>query len=469
MDQDFGIWQVESQTPRIEYSLAVMEELRVYAEEGFQKIPHGGIEVGALLLGKRDGENIKISEWRPMACEHARGPGFTLSDADREALRESVASLSKTPELRDLTVVGWFHTHTRSKIFLSSEDLTVHESFFTEPWQIALVMKPQKDQPALAGFFVRDATGNLSGESSALEFSVRPDVAQTLKPKRPSAGGSFVGTARVVSGRPEGMARNERPMFRPVGEPRIPAELTAGRGRPLFDSPPRGHEATPAAEVPSLPRVLSMPAPAAPAAAEFETTAPVWLNRRVMTAAALLLMLAAAGLALQQWRSTRNGQNAALKVEEVDQSLVITWDNAAGAVMAAERGALRIVDGSTVRTVPLSQAAVRNGAVTYMRQADDVEVRLTLIRDNQTSIQGFARFVGGPETAPNSAAGNTGAQVSPSLERVQLQADVAKLRETLREESDRAQRLREELTLLERTATAGGFKIPAGGPAVPRR
>ena len=86
MDQDFGKWQVEDLPLCIEYSLAVMEELRAYGEEGFQKIPHGGIEVGALLLGEHDGNTVRITEWRPMTCDHARGPGFALSPADNFAV-----------------------------------------------------------------------------------------------------------------------------------------------------------------------------------------------------------------------------------------------------------------------------------------------------------------------------------------------------------------------------------------------
>jgi len=43
---------------------------------------------------------------------------------------------------------------------------------------------------------------------------------------------------------------------------------------------------------------------------------------------------------------------------------------------------------------------------------------------------------------------------------MQLQADVARLRGILRDESARADRLRDELVLLEHTATAGGLKLP---------
>jgi hypothetical protein len=53
----------------------------------------------------------------------------------------------------DKTVVGWYHTHPRMSIFLSSYDLFLHENFFPHPWQVALVVEPYTHQ---GGFFIRD-------------------------------------------------------------------------------------------------------------------------------------------------------------------------------------------------------------------------------------------------------------------------------------------------------------------------
>jgi proteasome lid subunit RPN8/RPN11 len=425
MDQ-FGQWHAEGLPVRIEYSLAVMEELRVYGEEGFQKIPHGGIEVGALLLGERSGGAIRIMEWRPIACDHARGPGFTLSPADRQGLGELIARCGKAPELKGLSVVGWFHTHTRSRIFLSADDLTIYNDFFPEPGQIALVMRPQKDMPPTAGFFCKDDAGNLNAEASAAEFVLKPDPGQSLKPRRATAAGA--GSGRVMTGRPEGlsrpaetMSRHERPMFRPIGHPRIPAETPAQ------------------ADLPAEPALPPMP-PAS--AGRFQAK---W-------AVLALFVLTAAATAFHLWRTSQTAQAASLKIEEVDQSLLISWDHSSPAIAQADRAVLRIVDGTTVRSVPLSMTAVRSGAVTYMRQADDVEVRLTLFRNNQPGAQSFAHYVGASPAAPQTATANPATAPAPNRQRLQLQSDVTRLREQLKVESDRAERLREELVLLEKTS-----------------
>jgi proteasome lid subunit RPN8/RPN11 len=51
----------------------------------------------------------------------------------------------------DKTIVGWYHTHPGWTIFLSPWDLFIHQNFFKQPWQIALVIDPSLDR---AGFFV---------------------------------------------------------------------------------------------------------------------------------------------------------------------------------------------------------------------------------------------------------------------------------------------------------------------------
>ncbi|HSB02089.1 MAG TPA: hypothetical protein VLE49_15675 [Anaerolineales bacterium] len=53
-------------------------------------------------------------------------------------------------------IVGWFHTHPRMGVFLSHYDTFLHHNFFSEPWQVALVVEPFS---SVAGFFVRQADG----------------------------------------------------------------------------------------------------------------------------------------------------------------------------------------------------------------------------------------------------------------------------------------------------------------------
>jgi proteasome lid subunit RPN8/RPN11 len=54
--------------------------------------------------------------------------------------------------------VGWYHTHPKFGVFLSGYDAWLHEHFFPEPWQVALVVDPQAQE---GGFFVWGQDGHL--------------------------------------------------------------------------------------------------------------------------------------------------------------------------------------------------------------------------------------------------------------------------------------------------------------------
>ena len=59
---------------------------------------------------------------------------------------------------RGKKIVGWYHTHPRMGIFLSHFDTFLHNNFFPEPWQVALVVEPHA---STAGFFIRRDDGVL--------------------------------------------------------------------------------------------------------------------------------------------------------------------------------------------------------------------------------------------------------------------------------------------------------------------
>ncbi len=58
----------------------------------------------------------------------------------------------------DKDLLGWFHTHPRMGIFLSSYDTWLHHHFFPAMHQVALVIEPHSSQ---GGFFIRQKDGLL--------------------------------------------------------------------------------------------------------------------------------------------------------------------------------------------------------------------------------------------------------------------------------------------------------------------
>ena len=55
-------------------------------------------------------------------------------------------------------IVGWYHTHPRMGVFFSSWDHWLHENFFPQPWQVALVIEPYSFS---GGFFIKAKDGTL--------------------------------------------------------------------------------------------------------------------------------------------------------------------------------------------------------------------------------------------------------------------------------------------------------------------
>src|SRR5450432_2795514 len=173
-DTEFEVWQPAGCAVRIDYSRAVMEELRVAACDGLNRLAHGGVEIGGILFGVRGPEAVKILAHQALACEYAFGPSFTLWDNDRRALVELLALPDTDSSLSGMQPVGWYHSHTRSQILLSEKDLQLFHQYFPESWQVALVLRPYRFDPVRAGFFFREPDGSVQAASSRHEFIVKP-------------------------------------------------------------------------------------------------------------------------------------------------------------------------------------------------------------------------------------------------------------------------------------------------------
>lgn len=143
-----------------------MEEIRAAAVDGVCSFAGGGVEVGGVLFGSVEDGTVRIRAVRRIECSHTRGPSFTLENAGEPAIREALAA-------EDGIAVGWYHSHTRSDLTLSAHDAELHERFFPEPWQVALLVRPEPFGTAEAAFFTRQADGSLA-HSPAGTFTLRP-------------------------------------------------------------------------------------------------------------------------------------------------------------------------------------------------------------------------------------------------------------------------------------------------------
>lgn len=120
-------------------------------------------ELGGFLLGNRyvcpnskktyvridDCTEAKFASGTPVSMEMVNNTFFQLCE-----------ELSGRHRFKD--VVGWYHSHPNHDVFLSPDDIRVHESRFQQDWMVALVVNPNRKLGAFFrrhdGVISRDAT-----------------------------------------------------------------------------------------------------------------------------------------------------------------------------------------------------------------------------------------------------------------------------------------------------------------------
>ncbi len=162
----------------------MLEQIRREVEQS-SKSRRGELETGGVLFGVHEPECIRILVAKPLPCEHAMGPGYVLSQKDERRLAQLIMAPATEPELTGLAPLGWYHSHLRSRIFLSERDLQIHARYFDAPFQVALVARRERDRPVRAGIFFREASGALRTEASYQEITIEPPRASSPEPRLP--------------------------------------------------------------------------------------------------------------------------------------------------------------------------------------------------------------------------------------------------------------------------------------------
>jgi len=337
---EFGVWEVPGHSVRIEYSDAVMQQIRMEAVEGFHRVPHGGVETGGILFGTHQGDLVRILAWRPIACEYAMGPSFTLSDKDQGALAEALGSSSEDAELAGLEPAGWYHSHTRSEIFLSDLDLEFFQRYFPQAWQVALVVRPASFAPTRAGFFFRETDGGIHAEKSYAEFRLTPSR--------------------------------------------------------LAEPPPIVAEAPP--ETVPAP-ALAEPEPEEPPVQPRRGARWKWYAASLIAVIGGAAVGAGIWVVLQP-----SSQRLSLSATEAGGQLRIAWDRAAGPIRNAVRGTLEIEDRGVRTEAKLTPADLRSGGISYARQSGNIVVRLKVDQSGRGPVEEVMRFLKPGESGPPPAA-----------------------------------------------------------------
>ena len=421
-DVKFGSWSVAESPIAIEYSLVVIAEIRHEVNEGFQKMSRGGIEVGGVLYGTREGRTVRILAIRPIECTHARGPGFLFSDGDAAALGAQLEADRNDPHIEGFLCVGWFVSHTRTEIQLNDADLEIFNNFFGAPWQVTMVVRPGRGVSMRAGFFVREADGAIRGERSYQEFNFPDRLAGVI---------DRVGRADRQGGpRPQerrGFSRGDAGAAAPAI---LSREASRDAARDTTLTPPTFGllgSSVQSPELPVPPRGRRWP----------------WLAVWGVAVAGLL------GAALWYFTQQNIPQPISLTVLEHEGQLQIEWNHNSRAVTGAARGTLSIQDGPDTQNVPLASADLARGNFTYQRKTGDIEVLLAVEQPDGKRMQEASRFLGQPpqRIAP---------QDLKAIEdkRDQLQTEINRLKGVNSTQAARIQELERTLRILQTRLSA---------------
>ena len=421
-DAKFATWVVPESPVDVEYSLVVIEEIRQVVADGFQRLQRGGIEVGGVLYGTREDRIVRILAMREIACEHARGPTFHLSDNDRAALTAQLARDREDMRLEGLLVVGWFLSHTRSDVTLQQSDLDTYSAFFPEPWQVTMVVHPGRAGAMRAGFFVRESDGTVKGERSYQEFNF-PDRLAGLLDRAPRERRPLIDPLqadRIPSARYPAVP--DAPVSMETMDPREP--LDGPRAR--FDAPLFGQPSRPIPEYSPYPNTgRKIP----------------WAIIGIVVAA---LLAAVAGL--KYLGPQLNAEPLSLGMIEQNGQLQIQWNRASRSILNASAGTLEIVDGQDKRNIPMNRSELAQGSFTYVRQSGDVQVRLTVTGSGGQPIVEASRFLG---AAPPPAPGDNNETDALKVERDALQDEVTRLRQQSGQQAARIKQLERTLLILQ--------------------
>jgi hypothetical protein len=189
------VWEDPGDSIMVQVSLDLVERLGAAVQQGLGPGLRG-VEIGGILLGRMlpgVGRAVLIEDFEPVSCEHLRGASYTLSPKDRRLLGVRLARRGPRQ------VVGYFRSHTRPGMYLDQDDFTVFSQYFSEMWQVFLLVAPAAEGAATGGFFFWEE-GDVNRRSPYRQFPF--DSAQLAAGGFPITGGQPAVAPAVPAPRP---------------------------------------------------------------------------------------------------------------------------------------------------------------------------------------------------------------------------------------------------------------------------
>lgn len=364
MNSGYLSWEPPGKAISIQLHTEAMERIEREVMEGVQALRRRGAEVGGLLLGRTESNGqrkIIIQDVAPLRCEHLYGPSFILSENDRLKLEETLALVKSGPD-KNVSVVGYYRSHTRPDLFLDDNDFSLISTYFADPLCVFLLIRPVATQDSTAGFFFWEGD-QLRRGSSYQEFPF---------------------------GR--GHASGQEPVEWQQRQQQQPQPTLASSADPLPES--RGSQSA-AGPRPRRSRRL------------------LWLPIMTLAAIAAFLVYDRLRTSPGPQREEAAGRGPArlgLSIESTGEKVRVIWDPGASGILNSRRVVLSITDGDRKKDVPLDEKQLRTGSLVYLPATDDVNFELQVANAQDVSSSESIRMVkagslSGTPTGPEKEAG----------------------------------------------------------------
>jgi hypothetical protein len=158
-DIRFRCWSAAGQ--RVECAIPVLQQISVAARDGFRRFRHGGMEVGGILIGSRERHVVRVVAAQPMNISYERGAVFLLTDAEHTALEALIGNTNKDVGVKGLQVVGYYESRTRRDVPLSERDIETYDAHFSQPSEVCIILKPDKENETVTAVYVRNERGEI--------------------------------------------------------------------------------------------------------------------------------------------------------------------------------------------------------------------------------------------------------------------------------------------------------------------
>jgi TonB family protein len=335
-----------------------------------------GREVGGLLWGQTDANESVVAA--DATFVQGSTVQFNSTALDLRHLREAVNGWAPQASL---SLIGYFRSHLREGLSLSTQDRAFIEQEMRDPELIFLVLKPFQAGICTAGFFFWH-DGRLETADSELEV---PFIA-TDRPAQPSG----------PSPQPNRASENE-------GAESLVSSLrqSAMRHAPALKAGP--NPVTNAASGPNASIVTAIPGARRP-----------FRSGIVGAFGLLIILIAAAGLYFIGPKLHPPPQPAPLKEPETgihlqvehgpEGELALTWNRDSPEIRKAATATLVVLDGPVTRTLNLDSEQLHSGKLIYFAKHPDVQFRLELDVDRLHTVAESIR-AGVPEAARPRVAG----------------------------------------------------------------